>query len=280
MKTTKNTLLGEPRCVGTRPGTFAGHGAYAPRLAKVLRLATLTLLACFLTAVVAFADDPKPDDPPPVIEKKKKVDPPKTKDADPKKDPDKKAPDKKDVDPKKDDPKDEPAPDGADGKKLLERINKNMEESKDRLAKKDPSAATREIQKDIVKDLDALIKQQQQDQNQPMGGGGSSSSSNSKNSKGQTSRSKRPSSRPEKMAGSDTKNKPEPSSGTQAGAGNNSSGDATKLADSFKAIWGHLPETMRLEMDAYAREQFMPKYSELLKQYYSTIAERRREGDK
>lgn len=279
MTTLKNYYPGEPRCVSTRPETLSGPRAFFQGTRRVLRLATLTLLACFLTTVVASADDPKPADPPPVIEKKKKVDPPKTKDADPKKDPDKKAPDKKDVDPKKDDPKDDPAPDGADGKKLLERINKNMEESKDRLAKKDPGAATREIQKDIVKDLDALIKQQQ-DQNQPMGGS-SSSSSNSKNSKGQTSRSKRPSSRPEKMAGSDTKNKPEPSTGTQAGAGNgNPSGDATKLADSFKAIWGHLPETMRLEMDAYAREQFMPKYSELLKQYYSTIAERRREGDK
>jgi hypothetical protein len=44
----------------------------------------------------------------------------------------------------------------------------------------------------------------------------------------------------------------------------------------FKDIWGHLPETMRLEMDAYARQQFMPKYSDLLREYYKTIAERRR----
>jgi hypothetical protein len=46
-----------------------------------------------------------------------------------------------------------------------------------------------------------------------------------------------------------------------------------KLAELYKNPWGHLPETMRREMDSYFKEKFMPRYSELTKQYYSNIAE-------
>ena len=55
---------------------------------------------------------------------------------------------------------------------------------------------------------------------------------------------------------------------------------AASLPDVYKDIWGHLPEKMRQEMDLYYREQFIPRYSELLKQYYSlahgAAAEKRR----
>ena len=37
---------------------------------------------------------------------------------------------------------------------------------------------------------------------------------------------------------------------------------------SEKEIWGHLTETQRAEMDVYAREKFMAKYNDLIKQYY------------
>ena len=53
-----------------------------------------------------------------------------------------------------------------------------------------------------------------------------------------------------------------------------------KLADVYKEVWGHLPESLRQEMNAYSREQFMAKYEDLIKQYYARIAEKsRRKGD-
>ena len=53
-----------------------------------------------------------------------------------------------------------------------------------------------------------------------------------------------------------------------------------KIADVYKDIWGHLPETLRAEMDAYGREKFMAKYEELIKRYYDRAArESRRKGD-
>jgi len=51
-----------------------------------------------------------------------------------------------------------------------------------------------------------------------------------------------------------------------------------KLADLYKDVWGHLPDRLRQEMDLYYREQFMPRYSELLRQYYAALAEQRKKG--
>ena len=43
-----------------------------------------------------------------------------------------------------------------------------------------------------------------------------------------------------------------------------------------KQVWGHLPEKLRQQASQYYREQYMPKYQEMLKQYYSNLAERDR----
>jgi hypothetical protein len=51
-----------------------------------------------------------------------------------------------------------------------------------------------------------------------------------------------------------------------------------KLADLYKDVWGHLPDRLRQEMDLYYREKFMPRYSELLRQYYAALAEQRKKG--
>ncbi len=54
-----------------------------------------------------------------------------------------------------------------------------------------------------------------------------------------------------------------------------------KNADQYKDVWGHLPQTLRAQMDAYSNPQpFMPKYDDLIKRYYRTIAEQgRRKGE-
>ena len=58
--------------------------------------------------------------------------------------------------------------------------------------------------------------------------------------------------------------------------GGNTSGKADKMSDIVKDIWGHLPETLRQEVDHYYRDQFMPRYRDLLQQYYSRLAEQER----
>jgi hypothetical protein len=68
--------------------------------------------------------------------------------------------------------------------------------------------------------------------------------------------------------------------GNNPGAGGKSSGERNPNADLYKDVWGHLPESLRAQMDAYANDKkFMDKYDELIKKYYRTIAEQgRRKG--
>ena len=66
---------------------------------------------------------------------------------------------------------------------------------------------------------------------------------------------------------------------TQGGHGGGQADEAVKLAEIYKDVWGSLPESLRAEMNAYSREQFMDKYRDQLKRYYSAIAEKGRKGE-
>ena len=58
--------------------------------------------------------------------------------------------------------------------------------------------------------------------------------------------------------------------------------DKNDLADNGKnGVWGHLPESVRLQMNAYSNPSpFVPRYDDLIKKYYRTIAEQgRKKGD-
>jgi hypothetical protein len=61
--------------------------------------------------------------------------------------------------------------------------------------------------------------------------------------------------------------------GGQGTAKNLKSNKVDLMADQHRSEWGHLPLTKRLEMDAYAKQRFMPRYDEALQEYYRTISE-------
>ena len=71
------------------------------------------------------------------------------------------------------------------------------------------------------------------------------------------------------------------SGGNQSGGNGKSDEGPNKNADLYKDVWGHLPEALRAEMNAYSNDkQFMAKYDELIKRYYRSLAEQgRRKGD-
>jgi len=245
----------------------------------MIRPTIACLLAVILAGLGLAADDPKPavpDEPPAVLKKKKKTEPT----------PDEKPAPKKDGEPKpKLRPKDEdgePKEEAPDPKEVLERITKNIRAAEERLRKKDAGDGTRQVQRDVVKDIDKLIERMQQQQQNPQGGGNSSSSSADKNDGQQQQSSSSSKSRRgerERRTKSDSKADSQATPDARNSMGGNDrdrAGAATPTADILKDIWGHLPTVMRLEMDAYSREQFAVKYGELLKQYYQTIAEKGR----
>jgi hypothetical protein len=304
-------------------------------IAMLLRhLAVGLLVGTFVLAGLAIAQDPPGGDDPPVRLKKKnrpdaadqpKEDPPKP--AEQPKD----KPKDKPKDQAKDQPKEGDDPPPAEEKEMdeaevLNRVGKNMRTSEDRLDNAELTDATRQVQEDILKDLDSLINQQknggggggddQQNQNQNQQqqnndqqnqggqkqnqGGGQAKVGMGKPKGGlkggqqqqQAKRGQKPGQgrgQGEQMAKAGQGEKPErggqqqpnqqPSKEGGAGVNQTPPGEPTKLAELFKNEWGHLPETMRAEMNAYSREQFMAKYNDLIKQYYSSVAEKSRKKD-
>jgi hypothetical protein len=77
--------------------------------------------------------------------------------------------------------------------------------------------------------------------------------------------------------------RPKESSGAKnpAGAAGGDKGGKAKEVPSLpfdedvaKDVWGHLPDRLRRQMTQYYKEDVMPKYSELLRLYYSSLSDR------
>lgn len=262
----------------------------------VISLAAGLLGFAFLVA----ADDPPAEQPEPPVRLKKKN---KALPEVPKENPaDDKAAEGKDRPPMPGErPRvEEPAPDApidgeAEQKEVLARVGRNMRTAEDRLANKEVGDGTRQVQRDILDDLDKLIKLSQQPP-PPSGGGGASAKSGGQEQRGQQSargggktspRGQKPG-QGQQTAGQKPGqgNQPQNSqanrgAGSNPGAGSGGPEEPNRIADLFKAdVWGHLPETLRQEMNQYSREKFMAKYDDLIRQYYSTIAEKgRRKGN-
>jgi hypothetical protein len=302
----------------------------------IRRIVVGLLSVTFVLAGLAVAQDPPGGDDPPVrLKKKNRPDAAEQ----PKEEPPKPAEQPKEKDPKAKEPKegDEPAqPEEPqqDQAEVLNRVGKNMRTSEDRLDHGELTDGTRQVQEDILKDLDSLI-----DQEKNGGGGGAQDQQDQQNQQNQDqqpndgqkqSGQKKPgdgkvqvgmgrkkgslkgSQQPQQAKGGGKKSgqqqqqqqqanggqgqkpqqgeqqanqgqKPQPgqNAANQSGGGANPppQGEPNKLADVYKDVWGHLPETMRAQMNAYSREQFMAKYNDLIKQYYSSVAEKSRKKD-
>jgi hypothetical protein len=275
----------------------------------VIRKLGLAALTFALIAMLSPAgQEPPADKPEPPVKLEKKVRPKTPDDAKPD---DKPAPKVKE-EPKNDakvkgEPKDktDPGPDPEQViKEILDRIGKNMRAAEERLKAKDSGDGTQQVQRDIVQDLDKLIKQeenaqqqQDQDQNQQqqqagMGGGqpkqgGKSSSRSQRSARGKSGQQgqgqgqgqvqgQQAKGGQEKGQQGQGQGQGQGGSGNDGGMGGTSPAGVNKLADLYKDIWGELPLALRQEMDAYQKESYMAKYKELLKQYYATIAEKGR----
>jgi hypothetical protein len=239
----------------------------------------------------------------------------------------------------------EPQPGGDKGEKkdlvdkskdIMTRLAKNLAIVENKLKKVDPGDETRKIQRDIIDDLEELIKQNsnqqgsagggkskkskpdrgsQKDQSDTNKGGQNDKKSDASpdnngqddNNKGQVKPGKGDQGEGKdknkgqgkegddkegvaKTGGKDQDKKGENKKGEvkaddgKADGGQQTAGGKAKqdppetakknlIADLHREVWGHLPDKMRLEMDAYTKERFMPRYEDLLQQYYRTIAE-------
>ena len=183
----------------------------------------------------------------------------------------------------------EPRPEAGDLTReidaLVARLTGNVEKSAERLDKQDAGDPTRQVQRDIIKDLDALIEQKQR-QNQQSSADSQGSPSQGKDQQSARQRRKNRSSQASRgeQSARRRQNGPAPKTPSPSGQGpanvRAEREGLNRIADLYKDIWGHLAESLRLEMDQYGREQFMAKYGDLIKQYYATVAEKgRKKGE-
>ncbi len=281
------------------------------------RLLALLLAGTVCLAGFSLAQEPAGQEEPPVRLKKKKPrgdDKPK---AEPEKPEEKKKDEKKDD--KKAEPREvEPVTPQEEEKEVLQRVVKNVHSVEERLAKNDLGEATQQTQRDILKDIESLIQQNENDQsnggeegggeadkNQSQQGGDGQQDQKQQAGRGKKSKKKsifgskwvkrrrtvsksrvkqRPSGDQRAAGGGKEGEKPggrDGKGGNGGGGGNKDDRARNRAADQYKDVWGHLPETLRAQMDAYSNPQpFMPKYDDLIKRYYRTIAEQgRRKGE-
>lgn len=261
------------------------------------RLLTLLLAGLVCLAGLAFAQEPPAGDEPPVRLKKKKP----RGDDKPKAEPDKA--DKKKIDDKKDEKKPEkkddmreaePVTQQEEAKEVLQRVVQNVHKVDERLAKNDLGEATQQTQRDILKDLESLIQRNENpppqggDDQDQQGGGDNKDNKDQKQGKGKArgksgskSRLAMQQRRQRSQGGSEDKGGKDGQNGS-GGGGKKDNRERNKNADLDKhGVWGHLPATLRAQMDAYSNPHpFLPKYDELIKRYYKTIAEQgRRKGE-
>lgn len=221
--------------------------------------------------------------------------------------------------------------DNLEEEEIFGRIGKNLKDVDDRLGNLELGEATLQKQRDILEDIDKLLKKNQSNQSQ-------SNQSQSKSSSKSESSNKQPKGSPDNQdsnandsdKGQDKQKQGGPKQGQQgadsgkqqkqgapdkadAGKGqpkdmqgkgdkgsseksevanqgkgddkNSKSGDGGKsdpskdkvnpAADVFKEAWGHLPETLRAELNAYGvPNQFMDRYDEMIRKYYAKVAEK------
>jgi hypothetical protein len=248
-------------------------------------------LIAFAAALALAASAGRADEPPPDrLEKRpspaepKRPDPPKPGDT---------------VDENKDKPKDAPA---EDAEKLREKIAEDMQSAERKLKDRDPGRDTRDLQDRALRNIDKLIDLARNPpppppQQPPMDGGPPPMGGDQKQQEGkpqpqsaQSRREKRDQRRKQmeqqaRGGGQQPRQQPGPKEGgggQQLGdgkgqpgmAGPNSTRQPEQLSDVVKDFWGHLPETLRQEVDHYYRDRFMPHYRDLLREYYGRIAER------
>lgn len=166
---------------------------------------------------------------------------------------------------------------------ILARIAKNMRTAENRLADQESGENTQDTQREVLKDLDRLIEESQNDSSDSSSTQDQSSQPNApqKSGKDKQGKSKQRMSKKgqtaRQMARPGQQKQPSPQGGQQPGkaAKRMLDGAPDKPTELNKDVWGSLTETLRAQMNAYAsREEFMAKYRDLLKQYYTTIAEK------
>lgn len=144
----------------------------------------------------------------------------------------------------------------------LLRVGQRMRDVQERLAKADPGDETQGLQRGIVEDIDTLIEQLKK------AGAESSKKSQQKRNTSNPSAKQQQQGQPNQAS--------EPNENDVTFKPGQASDERLKANERLvRAIWGHLPEKLREEMQQAFKEADLPKYRPLIDQYFKAIAEQK-----
>ena len=187
---------------------------------------------------------------------------------------------------------DEPAPadDAPDEIERLERAIEGMREAHRRMAAADTGKGTQEIQEQVVQDLERLLKflkkQQRNRRNNP------SQNQNQNENQSSQDQQQRQQAQKDQLDPQNSGKRSQPDKSTSPGQGRREpkARDSEERHDPARAgadeemrrsllikdVWGHLPPHVREAMQQSFKEKYLPKYEELVKRYYESLAEKNR----
>ena len=176
------------------------------------------------------------------------------------------------------DSKQKPEPAGGAGQDNsdndpLERTIQSMRDVHKRIAGRDIGAKTQKIQRQILDDLEALIKLAKQQQ--------ASSNSSQRQPMQKSSKKRDPNSQPGKKKGSrkgktnqeKTDKAKNSSKKTRDAKAKKAAADRAYRQALIREIWGHLPERTRQKMLNILNEKPLLKYEDLVRRYWQALAE-------
>ncbi|MBX9789862.1 MAG: hypothetical protein K2Y37_13175 [Pirellulales bacterium] len=150
----------------------------------------------------------------------------------------------------------------------LVRIGRKMQEVERLIAQLEPGEPTQKLQRDIVTEIDELLKEARRQRSQQQ---------SSANKQRQQSRRDQ----------ADQPQQQEPAGGQPDEGGNDPARDSTarlrpeataepdigQMQDLLRELWGHLPEHERQQVINSTIEKFVPKYESLIKEYFKRLSE-------
>lgn len=168
------------------------------------------------------------------------------------------------------DPEQQPTPRDTEGEDVggspLARISGRMATASDLIAKGDLSGDTREVQEEIVSELDKLIDKLNKQCQKCQGGQCNKPGSQ------QTQKSTPKPGGGQPSASQASQSGPAQSKVSAGGAGEAKPGEVAD-SDSVKELWGQLPERLRQQLMESSADEFLPKYRAELEEYFRRLAE-------
>ncbi|MEM8864471.1 MAG: hypothetical protein AAGF31_02860 [Planctomycetota bacterium] len=166
---------------------------------------------------------------------------------------------------------------GAKPESPLAKIETGMATAQQLIAERGKPVATNRVQKQVIADLDELIKQAEK-QCQQCKNGSSGSSGKQAKQKSQRSKPKPGQEQPSQQQGSQTASQSRAQQSGQQSTDRLESADSQAAAgrppaDVMKEVWGRLPQRLREQMLESSSDEFLPEYREEIEQYFRRLAE-------